>query len=206
MDFVIALLATAAVAGLSSAWFNAADWLVARLGLKSDRQTLQASEMASALVQDLDEAATPTRVSGTVAMSWNVEAGKPANVDERVTRLAESLREAESIIAELQAEMGIRHAAVARLRAEEEQSRQLAALKAEEAKAVKTAIDTAIASAHVSLQQKMSDEQSELRARLIVLQKELQKAQGKSRKEQALFFVAGALLSIPIGVLVNAFS
>ncbi|MFI7603962.1 hypothetical protein ACIBTV_02420 [Micromonospora sp. NPDC049366] len=82
----------------------------------------------------------------------------------------------------------------------------MAALRAEEAKAVRGVIDAAIASAHASLQQSMLKEQSELRARLRLLQKDLEQAQRKSRKEQMLFFLAGALLSIPIGLLVNAFS
>ncbi|WP_326552137.1 hypothetical protein [Micromonospora sp. NBC_01813] len=205
MELASILGVVLATTGTSMASFVTA-WLASRQSRRADQQASQAAEAAAAVVQDLDAAASTTKVSKTVRLSWNTEAGIPANVDDRVTRLTESLREAESIIAELQAEMGVRHAAVARLRAEEEESRQLAALKAEEAKAVRTIIDTAIASAHTNLQQKISDEQSELRARLIVLQKELQKAQGKGRKEQALFFTAGALLSIPIGFLVNAFS
>ncbi len=138
--------------------------------------------------------------------SWRREPGGAAGIDDRVSRLVESLGEAESIVTELQAELRARHAAVDRLRAEEEQSRQLAALRAEEAKAVKGVIDAAITSAHASLQQSMLKEQSELRARLKLLQKDLEQAQRKSRKEQMLFFLAGALLSIPIGLLVNAFS
>ncbi|RKN44315.1 hypothetical protein [Micromonospora endolithica] len=127
-------------------------------------------------------------------------------MEARVGRLVASLREFDEVIKELQTELQTRQAAVDRLRAEEEQSRQLAAVKAEEAAAVRSLIDGAIGRAHAELQVRPADEQAVLKGRLSVLQEELETARSKGRREQALFFLSGALVSIPIGFMVNYFS
>jgi hypothetical protein len=192
-------VAGTSVASVLTAWFARRQSRAAQQGA-----SLAAAEAAS-IIEDLDSGKA-TNVQSELDVRWKVEGTPRPSVDDRVARLVGALTESESIISELQAEMRVRHAALDRLRAEEEESRQLAALRAEEAKAIRSVIDGAIEAAHATLQAKMTDEQSELRARLIALQRDLEKAQGKSRKEQILFFAAGALLSIPIGFLVNAFS
>ncbi|MEU1588791.1 hypothetical protein [Micromonospora sp. NPDC005710] len=129
-----------------------------------------------------------------------------ASIDQRVDRLAGALRESDELIQELQGELRTRKAAIDRLRAEEEQSRQLAALSAEEAAAVRALLDNTIASAHADLQGRLLDEQRELRDKLASVQQQLDIARKKGRREQLLYFVSGALVSIPIGFMVNLFS
>lgn len=125
------------------------------------------------------------------------------STEDRVERLMNALRESRQLVQELEAEIDTRAAAVKRLQAEEEQNRQLAALREEEARAVRNLVDSVITSAHVDLQRQMAEERDEVAKTLGGLQTEIVALQKKGRRDQVLFFVFGAILSIPIGLTIN---
>ena len=127
------------------------------------------------------------------------------SVPDRIDRVARSLRESELLIAELQAEMTAGQAAVERLRAQEEESRRLAALSEDEARAVKDLIGRVIDSAHEGIRARLEHERAELRDQLAEVQTALQVVQATGRRDQIRFFLYGVLASIPIGILVNIF-
>ncbi|WFE21632.1 hypothetical protein O7621_28085 [Solwaraspora sp. WMMD937] len=125
------------------------------------------------------------------------------STEDRVERLMNALRESRQLVQELEAEIDTRAAAVKRLQAEEEQNRQLAALRKEEARAVRNLVDSVITSAHIDLQRQMAEERDEVAKTLGGLQAEIVALQKKGRRDQVLFFVFGAILSIPIGLTIN---
>ncbi|WP_097320031.1 hypothetical protein [Actinoplanes atraurantiacus] len=124
---------------------------------------------------------------------------------ERIARITGALSESQRLIAELQAEVDTKLAAVERLRAEEEQNRQLAAMREEEAEAVRRLLRTTIESAHDELRAGLEHERDDLRVRLQELQSALDGMRESSRKDQIRFFVYGVGVSIPIGILINIF-
>jgi uncharacterized protein HemX len=128
---------------------------------------------------------------------------KPEDTKDRVARLVASLHESQRLIRELQAEIDAKAAAVARLQAEEEQSRQIAALREEEAAAVNHLISSTLQTAHDNLRRELERERDHLRNNLSQLQSELSTMQRTGRRDQWLFFAAGVLLSIPIGIAIN---
>ncbi|HEX8343226.1 MAG TPA: hypothetical protein VF657_00600 [Actinoplanes sp.] len=123
----------------------------------------------------------------------------------RISRIAEALHESQLLISELQSEMDTKVAAVERLRAEEEESRRLASLREEEARAVRNLVSATIESAHRELQRSMEQERDEQQGRLLDLQDALKSMQESGRKDQARFFLYGVGVSIPIGIVINIF-
>jgi hypothetical protein len=88
------------------------------------------------------------------------------------------LRVTAELVSELQAEMEATMAALERLRIQNEEYEKLAAVREQEAQAVRRLVESVISGAHTELER-------------------------SSRRDQALFFVAGLVASVPLGMLVN---
>jgi hypothetical protein len=98
-------------------------------------------------------------------------------VERRIEEAMRSLQITAELVDELQVEMQAKEATLDRLRAENDEFEKLAALRKEEAEAVSRLIDGVISNAHSQLSR-------------------------SSRRDQALFFLAGLAASIPVQLLV----
>jgi hypothetical protein len=97
---------------------------------------------------------------------------------DRIETLRENLGQSSTLINEINAELQLQTAALERIRAEAEENQRLAALHREEADAVRQLVSTTIEGA-----------QSE--------------SVKQSKRSSWLFFLAGLLFSVPLGVGVN---
>lgn len=103
------------------------------------------------------------------------------SVEVRIEKATDAMRLAAELVDELQAEMDARTATLARLQAENDQYERLAGVRKQEAETVTKLVETVINNAHANL--------------------------GRvARRDQALFFFAGLLFSIPLQILLNAIS
>lgn len=103
---------------------------------------------------------------------------QPVGLPDRIERLRQNLSQSSSLIEEINAELHVQTTALDRIRAETEENQKLAALHKDEAEAVRQLIATTI-------------EHSQGRATKV------------SKRSQWLFFLAGLLFSVPLGVGVN---
>jgi hypothetical protein len=101
-----------------------------------------------------------------------------ATVERRIEAATQSLQSAAELVDELQVEMQAKVAALDRLRAENDEFEKLAAVRREEAEAVSRLIESAISGAHSRLSR-------------------------STRRDQALFFLAGLATSIPVQLLIS---
>lgn len=86
--------AGASLASLLTAWF------ASRQSRAAERRAAEAADAAAELVKDIDETYRPEDFNRRVYPSWRREPGGAAGIDDRVSRLVESLGEAESIVTE----------------------------------------------------------------------------------------------------------
>ncbi|MEE6260972.1 hypothetical protein [Plantactinospora sonchi] len=105
------------------------------------------------------------------------EQGQP--LVRRLTELQGQLQESAILLPALQAELELRSAALARLKADAEQYDMLATLKRGEAEAVQRLVEQTVT-------------------------RGLSETSRASRREQVRFFCYGLLASVPLGLLVNA--
>jgi hypothetical protein len=121
-----------------------------------------------------------------LASGWTIERWRrrsapppPPTLSDRIERLRKNLSESTSLMSAINAELHVQTTALERIRAEADENQKLAALHKNEAEAVRLLVATTI-------------ERS---------------SQGKTarqiRRSQWLFFLAGLIISIPIGVGVN---
>jgi len=103
--------------------------------------------------------------------------GEPT-VAARIDDATRSLELAAKLVNELQIEMQARMVALERLQVENAEYEKLAAVQKEEAEAVSRLIEGVISSTHTRLNR-------------------------SSRRDQALFFIAGLIASIPVQIVVN---
>jgi hypothetical protein len=101
-----------------------------------------------------------------------------SSLPDRIEHLRQNLSQSSSLIDEINAELQVQVTALDRIRAEAEENQRLAALHKDEAEAVRQLIATTI-------------EHSQGRATKL------------SKRSQWLFFLAGLLSSVPLGVGVN---
>jgi hypothetical protein len=195
-DFILGLAGSVVSALLLASSYRAQR----RLGGRYDRLIVTIKED---LEEDLAEGQGARTEAIREAIKNFVSEEKQESTETRIGRLVASLHESQRLITELQAEIDVKAAAVARLQAEEEQSRQLAALRQEEAAAVNRLISTTLNAAHDNLRRELEQERDHLRGNLSHLQLELEAMQRKGRRDQWLFFGAGVVLSIPIGIMIN---
>jgi len=102
----------------------------------------------------------------------------PPSVTDRIEQLRSTLAESATLIQEINAEIQLETAALERVRAEADDNRRLASLHQQEADAVKALIDATIRGAQGA-------------------------EVAQSRRQQRLVFLAGLLLSVPLGVAGN---
>jgi hypothetical protein len=100
------------------------------------------------------------------------------SVLDRANDAAKAIHSATLLISDLQAEMGLRTAALERIQAESAEFERLATVHKEEAEAVTNLVESVISSTHAKMNR-------------------------QNLQSQLLFFAVGLLFSIPIGVMVN---
>jgi hypothetical protein len=100
------------------------------------------------------------------------------SLTDRIEGLRSNLKQSTVLMDEINAELGLRTAALDRIRQEAEENRRLAALHADEAEAVKNLVASTIEGARAQ-------------------------ADKPAKRQQWLFFLAGLFFSIPLGVGVN---
>jgi hypothetical protein len=172
--------------------------LTFRVAERSSRRAVEARDRAASALSGIEVGSSFT--SAIINWGPDYSSAEAEDTQDRVGRLVRSLHESQRLITELQDEIDAKAAAVARLQAEEEHSRQLAALRKEEPEAVNKLISTTLAAAHDGLRRQLEDERDDLRKNIKRLQDELA---GMQHADQWMFFGAGVLLSIPIGIVIN---
>ncbi|WP_157621629.1 hypothetical protein [Saccharothrix sp. NRRL B-16348] len=117
---------------------------------------------------------------------------RPANhlpLEERIKILSENLQESRSLMDEISIELTAQAAKIAEARAEAEHHKSLAAAHEEAAEAMDKLVETTVRRVQGEI-----TERQELASRLNAK---------RNRWQQWLFFLAGLLASIPLGLLVN---
>ena len=102
----------------------------------------------------------------------------PPDIGRRIYEASEAMENVAALVDELQAEMGVRVAALKRIQEDSDEFEHLASLHRQEAEAVTKLVESVIASTHAKLDRKNS-------------------------RSQLLYFFGGLACSIPAGVLVN---
>jgi hypothetical protein len=126
---------------------------------------------------------------GALASFWLVMIGRRPSrgsataapstpLGQRITALRDGLTASHELISEITAELDLQTSALERIRAEAEENQRLAALHQAEADAVRRLVETSMAKAQTE-------------------------STALSTRQQWIFFLAGAVLAVPLGVLGN---
>jgi ABC-type multidrug transport system fused ATPase/permease subunit len=147
-----------------------------RISVPQVRTYLQASGAIFGLILAIIAIAVSRSIARKARQSLEVE--KSSTLSDRIAQLTRNLTSSSGLIDEIQAELQLQVTALERIHEEAEQNRQLAALHADEAEAVRKLVAATIEGAQA-------------------------KVEKPSKRQQWLFFLAGLFFSIPLGVGVN---